>query len=338
MGRSVTKQDWPERDQRWLFEYLLAVTQPEVSQEVVERRLAELRAALEEAGEPAETIFGDARTLGRADAAELGTVEEAIRTEGGSGARSTVTHIGALLTVMGVITAVILLFAAGWTIDITLRTLGVIVGIFAAGLGLALARVLLVSGRAIACAVAALVGIAVMVGSVAVGFHFADAAPLLRGIPTLLVGFVAVVPGLALLGIARMLPQTPATERWDEKRWMRRFTGALRARGMSGSGIRDRERELRAAIADAGDVDDYGDPVVLARIIAADEPNAIRRRWLLTTIGLVGFPLLISFAQFAGMAEDGWSWWSAVIALIALAFGGFMAFGQWSERPGKAPA
>lgn len=327
--------EWPAGDQKWVAQYRMALARESVPAEVREARERELLEAVRESGQPASEAFGEADAVAADDAAELSTPGEAVRVSVGGGLRPALREVGGTLLGIGVVAVVLLALRSGWTVDLEAAELVVAGSLVVAYLGWVVGRALFAGGRA-AATVATVVGagaIAVLgiIAAVQIGPDVVVAA----GVSVPLIAVLIVVSGVAILVATRWMPEHTLRDSWDNDEWLRRFSGGLRARLMTGDAVRSHVAEVTQAIsAGGGDAfEEFGHPVALARAVAESDRVARRRRWWVAMVVGAVFPLVI-----AAMIVVNDSWGALTIpAAVFLGLGALATLGtRWATRPGTA--
>ena len=323
-------------DPAWWWVYTLRVAQPQVPTEAIDARLDELRGAVRDFGQSPSSLFGDPSALAAADVAELGTPEEVLRTEGVAGGRVALTRVGIGLVLFGPLALVFLLFSTGWSAALPSKMVVAAVGLMTFGVGLALARIFYFAARPVAMAVSLLLGLAGFAGgAVFVGLS--------RGtgwwpseFPTLLAALVVLLPGVTTLLVAGLVPERDLRTEWGETEWWRRFRGALVLRGMPVWRVREQEREVRLALDEAGvsgaDAE-YGNPIVFARRLAADDRSARAVRWAWGGVGALTIPVAVAIST---VAADPWRMRDVVFLAVAVVLIVAVSLARWRSRPWRA--
>ncbi|MFT4213450.1 MAG: hypothetical protein QM622_01560 [Microbacterium sp.] len=328
---------WPDRDAAWVLAYLVRVTRPDVPSAAIDARLDELCAAAHDADEPAESLFGNPFDVAAQDAEDLATPEEALRASGGGGARATVRSLGTQLVLIALFVTFLLLCAQGgsWTIALTPGLVMLLSGSGSAALGLGGARILASSGHAIGAVASAVAGIGGFVVGIAYRATHPDSTPWWPDAPILLIGAAAVVPGTALLWASRYIPDRGLRSAWTNTQWWRRFRGALVLRGMPPRRARDREREVHDALEEIGATNahlEFGHPVVFARSLADDDPQAKTVRWALRHSL---FAVIALSALVRALPDGAWGWANLVGVPLATLLFALVVWWAWRARPRK---
>ncbi|BDD80733.1 hypothetical protein TPB0596_04960 [Tsukamurella pulmonis] len=307
--------DWPERDRRWAARYILCLAKEGVTLEASDARQSELIAAAEAAGAPAADVFGDADLLAAADASDIAQSWVPTASISTGGLRSRLDAVGFVLLFLG-LAASIVVVSGGATSDITFRGV-VLAAIVAAatflggeGMGaFAEGRLRTAAALVVGCVGVIVGGVALMMAVGADRILVAD-APWWITIPALF------VPGALLIVAARLVPaQGPTRKPLTADEWFGRFRGALLSAGVSAGATREHERTLRSDSVDVGQ--EYGDPVVFARRLAAQDDSAIDRRRSRKTWGIVLLVALLAF-NLATSESDG-ALWGFQVVLVVLA-------------------
>lgn len=323
---------WPVGDQEWIARYRMSMAGKHVPALSLEERERELLDAVREIKAPAAELFGDAEELASEDAAELTTVDEAVRTSLGGGLRPALREVGGMLVGIGAVAALLLIIRSGWSVDIDTALTLVAASVLVVFVGWVVGRALFSAGRS-ASAVGAL-GVA---GALAVA-GIASAADLGSGniaasdvpVPLLALGMLA--PGVATLVVASRMPQQVLCESWDDLEWLRRFRGGLRARLMPAATARGHVAEIEQTLAAGGTsaYSEFGHPLALAREVAAADRAARARLWAVSTIAAAGAPLGIAVLV---LANQSWGTLTVPVTVALVLVGAITLVFGWRGRP-----
>lgn len=328
----MERTTWPEQDRAWLGRYRRSMAGKPVPADALAEREAALLDAVRRAGVPADELFGDAGVLAAEDAADLATVEEAVRSSPGGGLRPALRDAGGALVGMAAVTVVLMVVRGGWTVDLELARLLVGAGVALLFVGWVVARALLAAGRPVSTA-----GLLVAVGAVAVGCVASAASlgpghVLATGVPVPLVAVGMLAPGvLALVTAGRMAPGTLRTG-WDDAAWLRRFRDGLRTRLVPAATVRGHVAEVEQALrADgASAVTEFGHPLVLARELADADGTARGRRWWVSTVTGVAAPLVTAALV---LAMDSWGPLTVPVVVVLVLGALVTPVVGWDDRP-----
>lgn len=323
---------WPARDQKWVARYRTSMATKCVPVTAREEREQELLGAVREAGLPAAEIFGDAHTLAAEDAAELATVDEAVRTSEGGGLRPALREVGGTLVGMGVVSIVLMVLRGGWSVDLNIALILIAASVVVAFVGWVVGRAFFSAGRSVAVA-----GTLVTAGAVALA-GIASAATLGPGhivasdVPVLPLGLALLAPGVVTLGVSIRMPQQTLRESWDDTDWLSRFRGGLRARLVPAATARGHVAEIKQSlgVGGASAYAEYGHPLGLARELAEADRTARARRWWVSTLAGTVTPLVIATLIFTMQ-----SWGALTIpVVIFLLLSALITPGVgWADRP-----
>ncbi len=325
---------WSAGDQDWVTRYRRAVAGRHVPATVLEERERELLDAAHEAGLPAAELFGDADELAAEDAAELATVEEAVRTSEGGGLRPALQEVGGSLVAIALIAVLQMSIRSGWRVDVGVVEALVAVSVVVVFVGWVVGRAFFSAGQP-----GATVGVLVAVGSVAVA-GIAAAAGLgpglvaARDVPVPLLGLGLLTPGVLALVVAGRMPQQTLRESWDDAEWLRRFRGGLRTRLVPAATARGHVAEVEQALGTGvgSAVVEFGHPLVLARQVAAADRTARARRWWASTIVGTGTPLAV-IALVLALDSRGGSVLTIVFLVSLLLSAVLTLVAGWGDRP-----
>ncbi|MGJ7442059.1 hypothetical protein [Aquipuribacter sp. MA13-6] len=324
---------WPAQDQDWVARYRRAVAGRHVPADALEARERELLEAAHEAGVHAAELFGDAVELASEDAAELATVEEAVRTSEGGGLRPALREVGGSLVGVAVIAVLLLAVRGGWRVDVGVGAALVAVSVVVVLVGWRVGRALLSAGRP-GSTVGGLVAVgALAVAGVAAAAGIGPDPVALRDVPVPWLGVALLAPGVLALVVADRMPQQVLRDRWDDTEWLRRFRGGLRSRLVPAATARGHvaevEHALRAGFAPAAV--EFGHPVVLARRLAEADRTARTRRWWVSTVTGTVTPLAVAAAIVA--LDSGGGVLTAVFVVLLLLSAAVTVVVGWGDRP-----
>ncbi|MGL3150046.1 hypothetical protein ACSS7Z_06750 [Microbacterium sp. A82] len=321
--------DWPERDKKWASRYMVAVAHPRVPSEAREERARELISSLHAADVSADVLFGDPVEIAREDVLALGTEDEAVAASEGGGLRQALAYTGTALTFLGASSALVMLTRGVWRTDIGVGQLWVVLGIAAATIAANLAWTLFIAGRARWAIGFGVGGVAVMLACVGVAANADPDRTLFADVPIWMLMIAMVLPGVAVLLVARAVPRRPLRSAWSDDEWLARFRGAMRSRGISEKAAREHERSVRAA-AHGDCYGEFGHPVAFARSLAAEDNSAAVRRWRWSTSFGVGVPLMLCvLISFTG-SFGAWKEPAMLFLFISSVVTGYM---NWRHRP-----
>lgn len=325
-------EEWSAEDQDWASRYRIAMKGRHVPASSLAERERELRQAIHAAETPAADLFGDARGLAAEDAVELATAEEAVRASLGGGLRPLLKEIGGTLTGIAAVSALLTAVRQGWTVDVVGAHALVAGGLVAAVVGGIIARALFTAGRA-AYAVSALVASGTVVASaLAWAVELGSEPVAASNIPVPLFALAILCPGILLLIASSRMRQQELRRIWRNDQWLRSFRGGLRARLMSPAAARGHMVEIQQAVELSGRpaYEEFGDPLALAREIAAADRRARTRLWWTAVIVGSGWPLAI--ATFL-LVDRIWGALTIPAALF-LALGAAVTLSTaWANRP-----
>lgn len=327
-----TSQTWPERDRAWADRYRASMAAKHVPVESLDARERELLTAVLAEELPAEHLFGPADSLAAEDATEVVTVEEAVLSAEGGGARKLVGELGAALVAFSVISGVLMVIRGGWSTDLDVAVIAVIGGVAAVGLAWTAGRALFAAGHTRAAIAAVAGAVAVAVVCVAYAANLGGGHLLAHDVPTLLVTAALMVPGLALLLFGSRMPKPTLREHWTDEEWLSRFRSALRGRLVPAVAARGHVAEIEQALGngDTSAFSEYGHPLILAREIANSDHGARARRWWLSMLGGSVLPavlaVLIALSRTWGTLTIPVVVVLALLAMISFAAG-------WGDRP-----
>ena len=326
---------WSVQDQGWATRYRTVMTAKHVPASSLQEREHELLDAVRATRTPAAELFDDATALATEDAAELATAEEEVRTSLGAGLRPVLREIGGRLVGIGAVAVLLMVLRSGWSIDVDIAHALVAASVLLAFIGWVVLRALFTAGRpGSTISVSVLLG-AVVVAGIAFAANLGSGHYAARDVPVPLLAAAMLAPGVALLVVSQRMPQQVLRHQWSDEQWMRRFTGALRARLMPSRTTRDHVTEIKHALELAGTTayTEFGHPLVLARDLAAANRVARTRRWWLLTLTGTLTPLVIAVLIVTNHS------WGALTIPVALAFvlsAAVVLGASWGDRPWMA--
>ncbi len=328
----MQSRTWPEQDERWAERYRAAIAGTAVPGAVRAARERELLQAVCEAGVPAAELFGDADALAAEDAAELATIDEAVRTSEAGGLKPALFEVGGTALVGGVIAVLSMAVRSGWSVDVDTAAVLLVASLMVVLLGWVVGRALYSAGRAAATLAVAAGVLTVAVGGIAVADSLGPDRLLGRDIPLPLVAVVLLTPGVLLLVASSRLAQPTLQGDWDDAAWMRRFRGGLRARLVPAETARGHVAEVEQGLGTgAGSAfAEFGHPLVLAEELARADRTARARRWRVTTVAGTLVPLGIAVLV---VTSDSWGPLTAPIATLFLLVGLARPVAAWGRRP-----
>lgn len=109
---------WPVGDREWVARYRMSMIGKHVLALALQERERELLGTVRELELSAEVLFGGAEELASEDAAELATVDEAVRTSLGGGLQPALREVGGMLVGIGAATSLILIIRSDWFFDV----------------------------------------------------------------------------------------------------------------------------------------------------------------------------------------------------------------------------
>ncbi|MCC2315044.1 hypothetical protein [Cellulomonas xiejunii] len=322
---------WPDRDRPWLDRYRAGVAGAQIPPDVLAQRECDLLAALLEAGEPAADVFGDPAEVAAEDVAELATDDEAVRRSEGGGARPVLQEIAGSLIGFALVAVLAVAVRHGGAVDVDAASVLVAAAVLAGLTAWRVARACRAAGRSAPAAGAVVAGAALAVAALTAASALGERV-LVHDAPLLALAPVMLAPGVALLAVARSLPEPRLRDDWDDDQWLRRFRVALRARLVPRDSVRGHVMEVQETLRAQGvsAADEYGHPLVLARRLAAADRTARARRWWLTVAGGVAVPLAVA-AQTLVLGK--WEWMTVPLTLL-LVGGAVVALAMsWGSRP-----
>lgn len=332
----MTTKVWPQRDARWLGLYRGSIAGKPVPRDVAEARERELLVAVLEAEAPADEVLGDPAELAALDATELaGGEEELIREDGGT-PRTTVINVGGTGLAIGLVVSISMLVRSGWSLDVNLAVILVGGGTAVAFIAWAVASGCYGGGRLGGVFAAIVLGVVAGSGGIVMAVLVGNDHVLVRDVPTLLVGAALLMPGVALLIIGGNLRER-LQEDWSDGEWLQRFRNGLRTRLLPAEAARGHIAEVVQTIARGGDGSanrEFGHPLVYARALAQANRHSRGRRWWVSAVGTIGWPL--AFLALMLLIDTG----SALRIPFAVLFGLGAVAGTaalWPTRPWKRP-
>jgi len=323
---------WPEQDQRWVERYRTAVAGKAVPGAVRAARERELLDAVCEAGVPAAELFGDAAALAAEDAAELATIDEAVRTSEAGGLKPVLFEAGGRTVVLGVIAVLSMAVRSGWSVHVDAASVLLLASLVVVLLGWVVGRALYFAGRSAATLGVTVGVLTVAVGGIAVADSLGSDRLLARDVPVPLMAVVLLAPGVLLLVASSRMAQPTLQGDWDNAAWLRRFRGGLRARLVPAQTARGHVAEVQQAIRiGAGSAfAEFGHPLVLAEELARADRTARARRWWVTTVGGTVVPLGVAVLV---LVNDSWGPLTVPIAALCLLVGLATPVAAWGRRP-----
>ncbi len=331
----MESKTWPTGDREWVARYRFGMTGSDVPAPALEERESELLDSVRATGLSAAELLGDAEELAAEDAADLATVQEAVRTCEGGGLRPVMWEVGALLTSIGSVSAASIFIRNGWFVDVNLALGAVAIDVLVGAIGGVVARTLFSAGRSHVAAVAVVVTGAVVCGGAATAVRIGPGriAATDFSVPLLTLGMLA--PGAIVLLVTRLMPQQQLRENWGDAEWLRVFRGGLRARLVPGAAARGHVAEIQQAITtgSASAVAEFGHPLVLARELAQVDHTVRARRWWVSTVASAGVPALIAALV---LTSNSWGAFSVPAAMVLLVGSVFTLVSNWRRRPWSA--
>lgn len=323
---------WPIGDRKWATQYRAAMKGRSVPAPSLSEREQELLDAIHESGLPAAELFGDARNLAVEDAGELATPDERVRTSVGGGLKPALREIAGTWVGIGAVAVLIMIMRQGWLVDLDVAHVLVAVSVAAAFLGWRVVHALFAAGRA-GSAAGALIAVGLGIGAgIASAANLGPGHIAAREVPVLLLALVILSPGVAVLVVVHRMSQQELRETWDDRDWLRRFRGGLRARLMPSATARDHIAEVEQALSSAGTTayTEFGHPLSFARELAAVDRVARARQWWAATTATTGGPLLVAVLI---LTNQSWGMLTVPIAIgfVLVAVLGLSA--GWNDRP-----
>ncbi len=330
----MTQRTWPVEDRPWVARYQMSMAGKHVPADALAERERELLDAVHEAGLSAVELFGDAGALALDDAAELATVDEAVRTSEGGGLRPALREVGGTLMGIAVVAVVMVAVRSGWRIDVDAGAVLIAVSVAVVFVGWVVGRAFYSAGRPVLT-----VGLLISVGAAAVagiatGASLGPGHVAARNVPLPLLGVVLLAPGVLALVVASRMPQQSLRQVWNDADWLRRFQGGLRTRLVPAATARGHVVEIEQAIAagTASAFAEFGHPLVLAREIADADRTARARRWWVSTVAGTSAPLVIAALI---LASDSWAALTIPLAVLLVLSGLMTPLVRWGDRPGR---
>jgi hypothetical protein len=295
-------------------------------------RERELLDAVCEAGVPAAELFGDAAVLAAEDAAELATVDEAVRTSEAGGLKPALREVGGRMLAAGAVAVLSMAVRRGWSVDVDAASVLLAASLLVVLVGWAVGRALYLAGRSAATLGVGLGVLAVAAGGIAVADSLGPDRLLARAVPVPLMALVLLTPGVLMLVASSRMAQPTLQGDWDDAAWLRRFRGGLRARLVPADTARGHVVEVEQAIAaGAGSAfAEFGHPLVLAEELAQADRTARARRWWLTTVAGSVVPLGVAALV---IVNDSWGPLTVPIAAFLLLVGLATSAAAWGRRP-----
>ena len=299
---------------------------------VRQARERELLDAVCEAGLPASELFGDAAALAADDAAELATVDEAVRTSEAGGLKPALFEVGGTTLAVGVIAVLSMSVRNGWRVDVDAASVLLMASLAAVFVGWVVGRALHSAGRSAATLVLAVVVLTVAVCGIAAAESVGPDRLLARDAAVPLLAVALLTPGVLLLVASSRMAQPTLQGDWDDAAWLRRFRGGLRARLVPAQTARGHVAEVEQAIrTGAGSaVAEFGHPLVLAEELARADRTAQARRWWVSTVAGSVVPLGLGVLV---LVNDSWGPLTMPIAAVCLLVGLASPLAAWDRRP-----
>jgi len=323
---------WPEQDQRWVMRYRTAMAGKAVPPSVRAARERELFDAVCEAGVPAAELFGDAAALSAEDAAELATIDEAVRSSEAGGLKPALHEVGGTTLAGGVIALLSMAMRSGRSVDVDVASLLLVASLAAVLVGWVAGRALYSAGRSAATLGTAMGVLTLAIGGIAVADSLGADRLLARDVPLPLMAVVLLTPGVLLLVDSSRMAQPTLQGDWDDAAWLRRLRGGLRARLVPAATARGHVAEVQQAIGTgAGSAfPEFGHPLVLAEELARADRTARARRWWVTTVAGTVFSLGVAAVLATG---DSWGPLTVPMAALFLLAGLVKPMAAWGRRP-----
>ncbi|WP_147916703.1 hypothetical protein [Ruania zhangjianzhongii] len=330
-----------QADEDWARAAAARLVLDDVREPLIREALFEVVPVLEDAQEPAETLFGDA--IGWAKERQADWRSDGVPASAPSGPRSVRAFVHGTFFGAAAATpafALLRMFADGWTLDFTLilvifpllLSVGVL-GFLALWNWLVRRRA---RGTAIAVTALALIGFS---AAVAGGFALSHEEVLWRGS-----GFwlFAVAAGYGLLAAGtrwiwpELPPPDPDHQVEGDLAWKRLLAASLRERGDITEGrlkviIADAERH--SAQSQRSLAEEFGSPASYAARFAPDVAVRARRTaWGWTAVAIAPIAVFVLYGL-----EDGWHWQARFLALgLWFAGAAVAAATSWRRATGQA--
>ena len=323
---------WPVGDREWVARCRMSMIGKHVPALALQERERELLNTVSEMELSAAALFGGAEELASEDAAELATVDEAVRTSLGGGLQPALREAGGMLVGIGAVTSLILIIRSGWFVDIDSALTMLAASVLVVFVGWVIGRGLFTSGRSARAVGVGAGAVTIAVAGVAYAADLGSGNIAASDVPVPFLALGMLVPGIAALVVASRMPRQELGENWDDAEWLRRFRGGLRARLMPAATARGHVAEIEQTLAGGGmsAYPEFGHPLVLAHEVAAADKTARLRLWAVSTIAAAGAPLCI-----ATLVVVNQSWGKLTIpvavALVLVAIGAFVV--GWDRRP-----
>ncbi|ANH40026.1 hypothetical protein I601_3620 [Nocardioides dokdonensis FR1436] len=328
----MVSNQWPIRDREWAARYQRSMAGRNVPAAALEERERELLGAVREADVPAARLLGDPDELASEDAAELATVDEAVRRSVGGGLQPALHEAGNVLMGVGLVTSLVLVVRSGWAVDIDLALAAVGASVLVVFLGWVVVRALFASGRTAAAVGAGLGAVALAGADLAYAGDLGAGEVAVRGVPVPLLVLALLTPGVTALVVAHRMSGRELGAEWDDATWLRRFRGGLRGRLVPATTARGHVAEIEQALSVGGmsAYSEFGHPLVLAHELAAADATARTRLWAVSTVAAVGAPLTIAALV---LVNQGWGRLTVPVAVVFLLAGVSAAVVGWGRRP-----
>lgn len=325
---------WPVGDREWVSKYRTSMIGKRVPALALQERERELLNTVTEMQMSAAELFGGAAELASEDAAELATVDEAVRTSLGGGLQPALREAAGLLVGIGGVASLILIIRNGWSVDIDSALTVLAASVSVVFVGWVIGRALFTSGRSASAVGVGIGAVILAVAGVVYAVNLGADNIAAHDVPVPFLALAMLIPGIATFVVASRIPQQELSDNWDDAQWLRRFRGGLRARLVPAATARGHVAEIEQTLAGEGISAylEFGHPLVLAHEVAAADKTARMRLWAVSTIAAAGTPLCI-----ATLVVVNQSWGKLTIpvavALVLVAVGA-LAVG-WDRRPWK---
>jgi len=328
----MDRTTWSAGDREWVARYRASMAGKHVPASAREERERELRVAVREAGLPAAELLGDAGALAAGDAAELATVDEAVRVSEGGGMRPVLRDVGGTLLGIGAVAVSLTVVRGAWSVDLDVAHLLVAAGVLVGFMGWVVGRALFSAGRSMMTAGALVAATAIALACIASAARLGPGHVLAERVPVPLLAVALLAPGVVTLLLARRMPQERLRDEWNDTEWLRRFRGGLRARLVPTSVARGHAAEIEQGIHLTGQsaYAEFGHPLVLARELAEANRTARTRRWWLSTAAGTGTPLIIAALVFA---MQTWGPLTIPVVVVLLLGAVVTPLVGWTDRP-----